>query len=100
MKIHDSTINKAKGLGVGASANRPGKPVESAGVDPAPSDKLTLSAKAQALAKPGSGSGVFDVEKVEQIKAAIAGGQFPIHPERIADGLIDSVRDMISTRKA
>lgn len=101
MKINDSTINKTKSLNVGASTNRPGKPAENAGVEKTNSDtdKLTLSSKAQALGKASGGTGVFDVEKVNQIKAAIANGQFVIHPERIADGLIDSVKDMISTRK-
>jgi negative regulator of flagellin synthesis FlgM len=42
---------------------------------------------------------VFDTKKVEEIKAAIAGGQFQVDSAKIADGLIDSVRDMIQKRK-
>ena len=101
MKIDDSTINKTKSLGVGTKANRPGKAAENTGVEKTHSDteKLTLSSKAQALAKASGGGAVFDTEKVNKIKAAIANGEFVVHPERIADGLIDSVKDMISTRK-
>ncbi|MGH8809985.1 MAG: flagellar biosynthesis anti-sigma factor FlgM [Noviherbaspirillum sp.] len=99
MKIDDS-IKKAAGLGVNTSPSRSGKAAEKASVDTAPSDNVTLSPKAQALANQGSGTGVFDLNKVNEIKDAIASGRFQINAERIADGLIDSVKDMISTRKA
>ena len=37
----------------------------------------------------------FDVKKVEEIKAAIASGQFQIDAEKVADGLIKSVSEFI-----
>lgn len=40
---------------------------------------------------------VVDVERVAEIKRAIAEGRFQINPERIADGLLQSVRDMLTT---
>jgi negative regulator of flagellin synthesis FlgM len=86
-------------LGVSTTQARPGKAAEKTGVDKAPSDNVTLSSAGQALAGQVAGSGVFDANKVEEIKAAIASGQFQVDAERVADGLIDSVKDLISTRK-
>ncbi|MDO9244440.1 MAG: flagellar biosynthesis anti-sigma factor FlgM, partial [Rhodocyclaceae bacterium] len=36
-----------------------------------------------------------NAERVAEIKAAIAEGRFQINPERIADGLLTSVREML-----
>jgi negative regulator of flagellin synthesis FlgM len=99
IKINDSTIKKAAGLSVGSSPARSGKAAEKGDVEKASSDNVTLSPKAQALASQGSGNGVFDLNKVNEIKDAIASGRFQINAERIADGLIDSVKNMISARK-
>lgn len=63
------------------------------------SDSVTLSAGAQALSASGGGGPVFDARKVEEIKAAIASGQFTVDPEKVAQGLMDTVRDLISTRR-
>ena len=38
----------------------------------------------------------MDIERVAEIKQAIAEGRFKINPERIADGLLQSVHDMLS----
>jgi negative regulator of flagellin synthesis FlgM len=40
---------------------------------------------------------VVDTERVAEIKRAIAEGRFQVNPERIADGLLQSVRDMLAT---
>ncbi len=67
----------------------------------APSDSVKLSAQSQAFAGVVSAGGpVFDAKKVADIKAAIANGTFKVNPERIADGLIDTARDLIHQRKA
>lgn len=98
MKIDDS-FKKAAGIGVAGTPSRPGKASETSATEKAPSDSVTLSPKAQALARQDTSAGVFDADKVNKIKAAIANGEFQVNPERIADGLIDSVRDIISTRQ-
>ena len=98
MKI-DDPIKKATGISVGAAPLRSGKAAEKTGVDKTPSDNVTLSPKAQALANQSAGAGVFDADKVNAIKAAIASGQFQINPERIADGLIDSVRYHLNAQR-
>jgi negative regulator of flagellin synthesis FlgM len=42
---------------------------------------------------------VVDAARVAEIKQAISEGRFQINPERIADGLIDSVREMLSRQQ-
>lgn len=101
MKIDDS-VKKTGSLGVGSTQTRAGKGAEKAGsVSPAPaeSDSVHLSSKAQALASTGGG-GVFDAGKVEEIKAAIAEGKFQVDAEKVANGLLDTVNDLIRSRKA
>ncbi|HJV54206.1 MAG TPA: flagellar biosynthesis anti-sigma factor FlgM [Noviherbaspirillum sp.] len=98
MKISDS-LNKANGLGVAAPKTRAAKAEDKSGVDKTSSDSVTLSSEAQALSSQNGGDQVFDAKKVEEIKAAIASGRFQINAGRIADGLIDTVKDLISARK-
>lgn len=40
---------------------------------------------------------VVNTDRIAEIKQAIAEGRFQVNPERIADGLIDSVRQMLSS---
>ncbi|HVK93420.1 MAG TPA: flagellar biosynthesis anti-sigma factor FlgM [Noviherbaspirillum sp.] len=98
VKIDDS-IKKTASLSIGANPARSGKTAEKQGVDKTPSDNVTLSPKAQALASQSTGTGVFDANKVNEIKAAIANGQFKVDAGRVAAGLIDSVKDLVSAQK-
>jgi negative regulator of flagellin synthesis FlgM len=104
VKIDDS-MKKAGGLPVSSTQTRAGKGAEKSGsvgktapnTQSGTSDNVHLSTQVQALA--GSDA-VFDTNKVEEIKAAIAGGQFQVDPEKVANGLLDTVKDLIHTRKA
>lgn len=98
MKITDS-LNKTTGLGASSASARPGKGVEKAGTERAASDNVTLSTQAQALAGQSSKDQVFDAKKVEEIKAAIASGQFQVNAGRVADGLLATVKDLISAKQ-
>ena len=96
MKIDDS-INKTAGLGVTSTQTKAGKSVSKSGTSSVSSDNVQFSSQVQDLA---SGSGVFDANKVEEIKAAIAGGQFQVDPEKVASGLISNVTDLLQTQTA
>ena len=99
MKINDSSsIKKPAATGVGAAQTGANRAADKAGAVSAGSDNVRLSSQAKALSSTSTG-GVFDTKKVEEIKAAIASGQFQVDAAKIADGLIDSVKDMIQKRK-
>ncbi|HWT72654.1 MAG TPA: flagellar biosynthesis anti-sigma factor FlgM [Oxalicibacterium sp.] len=100
MKI-DDPLKKAAGLSVNTTPTRAGKASEQGNVSKVPpqSDNVTLSNQVQELAAQVSTSSVFDTKKVEEIKAAIANGQFQVNAESVADGLMDTVKDLISTRR-
>lgn len=68
---------------------------------PASTDSVRLSSQGQAMAASAasSSSAVFDTKKVERIKLAIADGQFNVNSEKVADGLLETVRDLLHSRK-
>jgi len=99
VKIDDS-LKKAAGLSVNTTSTRAGKSAEKAGAAQPASDNVHLSPQVQALAAQASGTGVFDAKKVEEIKTAIANGTFQVDPEKVANGLLDTVSDLIHSRKA
>ena len=100
MKIND-TVKTAPALPIASTQASGAKTTERASA-PGPlqgeAGKVYLSAQAQALANV-SGSAVFDTKKVERIKLAIADGQFKINSEKVADGLLETVRDLLQSRK-
>ena len=99
MKINDSgSIKKPATSGVAAAQTGANRAADKAGAVAAGTDNVRLSSQAKALAATST-SGVFDVNKVEEIKAAIASGRFPVDAAKIADGLIDSVKELIQKRK-
>jgi negative regulator of flagellin synthesis FlgM len=102
VKINDTVKNNA---GVQANATPPATPkaadnaaAAAAATTPAATDTVRLSQQGQAMAA-GSTNQVFDAKKVERIKAAIADGQFQVNSEKVADGLLETVRDLLHSRK-
>jgi negative regulator of flagellin synthesis FlgM len=69
----------------------------------AESSQVTLSPAVSqlqgAIAMAGTGE-VFDTKKVASIKQAIANGSFQVNPENIADKLLESVKEMLSSRNS
>jgi negative regulator of flagellin synthesis FlgM len=92
VKIDDS-IKKTAGLNVGTTQAKPSKGPEKAGADKTSSDSVQLSTQV-------SNTSVFDANKVAEIKAAISDGSFKVNTEKVADNLLDTVKDFIHTRKA
>lgn len=64
---------------------------------PLPTDAVSLSQAAQtqsAASKPP-----VDSAKIQEIKTAIAEGRFRINPEAIADGLIETARELVNSQR-
>ena len=99
----DPSLKKAAGLSVGTSQTRPGKGAEKASgagkTKSAETDSVHLSPQSQSLTKMAGNAAPFDAKKVEEIKAAIAEGRFKVDPEKVANGLLDTVSDLIHSRK-
>lgn len=97
MKISNST----PGLGI------PGSSTVSARPAPAPQSSLSAAGTAQVatftqhmqeVQSTIADTPVVNAERVKEIKQAIAEGRFQIDPERIADGLLDNVKQMLRNR--
>ena len=99
MKIND-TLKSNPGLQpAGTQAGGAKGADKAASAAPAPTDSVRLSSQGQALASTVGSTAVFDTRKVERIKTAIADGQFKVNSEKVADGLLETVRDLLHSRK-
>lgn len=94
-----------KNLGINGDKTDPKagkKPDAAPAANAGSADSVTLSpmsAQLKSLEAKVGVDNVYDAEKVEAIKLAISSGQFQIHPEKIADGLIDTVKDLLGRQK-
>lgn len=64
------------------------------GQSPAPSNIVQLGEAAAVKVTESSSS--FNAERVAEIKKAISEGRFKVDAEKIADGLLSSVREMLN----
>lgn len=97
MKINSSitSTGNSQASGRAKSSAQAGRAAEPS----ASGEKVALSSLSANLQQASALSGneqVMDVARVAEIKQAIAEGRFQIKPERIADGLLDSVREMLA----
>lgn len=100
MKI-DSSI-KPLGVSVGETRREPARPAAggSKGVQQSAEVAISpLSSRLQAMEGAMASSPVVDSERVDAIRQAIAAGTFQVDTSRIADGLIDSVRQLLGSRR-
>jgi negative regulator of flagellin synthesis FlgM len=63
-------------------------------------ERVDISSLSSQLQEVGAGETPVNTQRVAEIKLAIAEGRFQINPERIADGLLASVRDMLGRQEA
>ena len=92
MKI-DSTYNPATTQPPSRPATRPSKEASSN------AESVSLSQLASTFQ--GTEKPPVNAARIQEIKEAIAQGRFKVNPEAIADGLIQSARDLLdSQRKA
>jgi negative regulator of flagellin synthesis FlgM len=101
VKIND-TLKGNTGVPAASTPAAGAKSTEkAASAAPATTDSVRLSSQGQAMAAGavGAGNQVFDTKKVERIKLAIAEGQFTVNSEKVADGLLDTVRDLLHSRR-
>lgn len=97
MKIENSV--KTTGS-VSESKTRPAREAASSPqVASGPQVELSkLASNLQKLEQAIANTPVVDSGKVNEIKEAIAQGQFSVNPEKVADGLLNSVRQMLSSQ--
>lgn len=99
MKIENS--NKPLG-NVSANDPRP-RPVHSGGpsASGAAGDKVELSSLSAAMQQAETAMAevpMVDQSKVDEIKQAMSEGRFKVDAEKVADGLIESVRQMLDAQ--
>lgn len=106
MKIGKSpaSVDATSSSSAGSAAQRSGTSASASsgsGARQAGSSTVTLSPQLgqlqHAMALAGSGE-VFDAGQVASIKQAISAGQFQVNPEKVADNLLESVREMLTAQ--
>ncbi|UOA08765.1 flagellar biosynthesis anti-sigma factor FlgM [Methylobacter sp. S3L5C] len=76
------------------------KATEAPPVSPTPSSSVQLSEQLQALGALSPDTGIFNAEKVNKIKAAIAEGTFQVNATIVAEGMITTAKDLMVASKS
>jgi len=99
MKISDIGLNQ-QNYPVGKSDHKPVKAgaAKSERAEPSSASRVSLSSASKVSSTSVQDTGHFDAKKVEQIKSAIANGEFQVNPGKIADSLISSVHGLLGAR--
>jgi negative regulator of flagellin synthesis FlgM len=58
----------------------------------------SISTQIQAAQATSGSDAVFSTSKVSEIKQAISEGRFQVNSSKVADGLLDSVHDLLGSR--
>ncbi len=100
MKIDDA-LKQVSGITTGNQETKSTKTASKASGG-ATTENVTLSpasSQLRALASNLGSESVFDEIKVAEIKSAIAGGQFKVNTDKVAESLIDSVKELLTAQK-
>lgn len=98
MKI-DNSVGSVGGVPNGEARQRPGK--SSTPSSEVPSEKVELSslaARMQEVEAALANVPVADSGRIAEIKQAMAEGRFQVDASKVADGLIESVKQMIASQ--
>jgi negative regulator of flagellin synthesis FlgM len=66
-------------------------------VSPRPADAAACASNVHPF--PGTDDGTFDAARVAAIREEIRSGRYQVNPERIADGMLASVRELLEGGK-
>ena len=108
MKINDSLkkgpaqsvdVQENKATSARATGTDVAKESATASAGSTASVNVNLSSQLQSVTGQLAGSNVFDAQKVEEIKAAIAGGKFQVDAGKVADGLLKTVKELLQQPK-
>jgi negative regulator of flagellin synthesis FlgM len=95
----DNTV-KPVGSPAGTARQKPATSAASAKSQPTSSQvQVSSSAALQEAAGALANAPVVNADRVAEIKQAIVEGRFQVNPDRIASGLIDSVRQILSSQR-
>jgi len=97
MKIND-IIKKSVGLDIEKLGSNTAKKAEKSDAGTQSTESVTLSplaAQLKSLEASVASTEVFDAAKVDAIKSAISSGKFTVDSEKVADGLIETVKDLL-----
>lgn len=82
-------------IGTAPDSGRTRGPAASQRPESGASERVDISSLSARMQEVGAGETPINTQRVAEIKQAISEGRFQIDPERIADGLLASVRDML-----
>lgn len=101
MKIDNSTKSITGGPSLEDSGRFARKPPDDAAAPP-PGERVqlsALSAQLQSIQRGFADTPAVDAARVAELKAAIANGHFRIDADKIADRLLETVRELIDTHQ-
>ena len=99
MKIDNSPKTIGPGQSTVGSRATGARPVATGAAAGSPATEQAAAVVSMALHSVGGSEAAFNSQKVAEIRQAISEGRFQINPERIADGLISSVREMLGQNR-
>lgn len=98
MKINNSTPSLGLPGGAAALSRSVQTPQASAAGNMVEAQVATSTPHTQELQKAVANTPVVNIDRVKEIKQAIAEGRFKIDPEKIADSLLENVKQMLGNR--